>query len=118
MSVLEKINTDFATLFREGYSQLEQGCGAVMNGCRKEAFEKFVQLGGIPQKQEDYLYTDLLPVFNKDYRVVLKYIPQEVDMNETFRCAVTDLVTTPVLTVNGWWFDGNKIGRASCRERV
>ncbi len=28
-------------------------------------------------------------------------------MNETFRCAVTDLVTTPVLTVNGWWFDGN-----------
>ncbi|NCE71763.1 Fe-S cluster assembly protein SufD [Odoribacter sp. Z80] len=109
MSVLEKINTDFATLFREGYSQLEQGCGAVMNGCRKEAFEKFVQLGGIPQKQEDYLYTDLLPVFNKDYRVVLKYIPQEVDMNETFRCAVTDLVTTPVLTVNGWWFDGNMV---------
>ena len=107
MLELEKINTDFAALFREGYEQLEQGCGAIMNGCRKEAFEKFVQLGGIPQKQEDYLYTNLLPVFGRDYHVVLKYIPQEVDMNETFRCAVTDLVTDPVLTVNGWWFDGN-----------
>lgn len=107
MDGLEKINTDFATLFRDGYLQLEAGCSAVMNNCRKEAFEKFVQLGGIPQKAEDYIYTDLLPVFEKDFNVVLKYIRQEVDMNETFRCAVTDLVTDPVLTVNGWWFDGN-----------
>lgn len=107
MSELEKINTDFATLFRDGYMLLEAGCSAVMNSCRKEAFEKFMQLGGIPQKTEDYIYTNLLPVMGKDYNVVLKYIPQEVDMNAAFRCAVTDLVTDPVLTVNGWWFDGN-----------
>lgn len=107
MVALDKINTDFATLFEKGYALLETGCSAVMNGYRKEAFEKFVQLGGIPQKTEDYIYTDLLPVFERDYQVVLKYIRQEVDMNETFRCAVTDLVTDPILTVNGWWFDGN-----------
>lgn len=107
MNGIEKINTDFATLFKEGYGQLEAGCSAVMNSYRREAFEKFVQLGGIPQKTEDYIYTNLLPVFEKDYRVVLKYIRQDVDMNEAFRCAVTDLVTDPILTVNGWWFDGN-----------
>lgn len=107
MNDVEKINTDFATLFREGYPQLEEGCSAVMNACRKEAFAKFVQLGGIPQKTEDYIYANLLPVFNRDYHVVLKYVRQDVDINETFRCAVTDLVTNPVLTVNGWWFDGN-----------
>lgn len=107
MGELEKINTDFATLFKEGRSQLDHGCGAVMNGRREEAFQRFMQLGGIPYKTEDYLYLNLLPLFGKDYNVVLKYIPQEVDMNETFRCAVTDLVTLPVLTVNGWWFDGN-----------
>ena len=78
-----------------------------MNGCRQEAFEKFIQSGGIPQNTEDYIYADLIPVFNKDYRVVLKYIRQDVDINEVFRCTVTDLVTDPVLTVNGWWFDGN-----------
>lgn len=107
MNGLEKINNDFATLFRDGYPQLEHGSSAVMNGCRKDAFEKFVQLGGIPQRTEDYMYTDLLPVFGKDYHVVLKYTRQDVDINETFRCAVTDLVTYPVLTVNGWWYDGN-----------
>lgn len=107
MGDLEKINTDFATLFKDGYVQLEAGCSAVMNSCRKEAFEKFVQLGGIPQKTEDYIYTDLLPVFGKDYHVMFKYVRQEVDINEVFRCSVTDLVTDPILTVNGWWFDGN-----------
>ena len=107
MNDFEKINTDLATLFREGRALLDAGNSAVMNGCREEAFRKFVDLGGIPNKQEDYIYLNLLPLFGKDYNVVLKYIRQEVDMNETFRCAVTDLVTTPVLTVNGWWFDGN-----------
>ena len=109
MNDFEKINTDLATLFREGRALLDAGNSAVMNGCREEAFRKFVDLGGIPNKQEDYIYLNLLPLFGKDYNVVLKYIRQEVDMNETFRCAVTDLVTTPVLTVNGWWFDGNPV---------
>ena len=107
MNGLEKVNADFVTLFRDGYVQLEAGCSAVMNGCRQEAFEKFIQSGGIPQNTEDYIYADLIPVFDKDYRVVLKYIRQDVDINEVFRCTVTDLVTDPVLTVNGWWFDGN-----------
>lgn len=74
MSELEKINNDFVSLFKEGRSLLEQGCSSVMNGYRKEAFEEFVRLGGIPQKTEDYIYANLLPVFDRDYRVVLKYI--------------------------------------------
>lgn len=84
MGGLEKINTDFAALFREGYALLEEGCSAVMNGYRKEAFEKFVQLGGIPYKTEDYIYTNLLPVFERDYHVVLKYIRQDVGFERGF----------------------------------
>ncbi len=107
MSDFEKINTDFTTLFLDGRALLDAGNSAVMNSCRKEAFRKFLDLGGIPHEQEEYRYLKLLPLFDKDYHVVLKYIRQEVDLNETFRCTVTDLVTNPVLTVNGWWFDGN-----------
>lgn len=55
------------------------------------------------------MYANLLPVFGRDYNVVLKYIPQEVDMNEVFRCSVTNMATDPILTVNGWWFDGNLV---------
>lgn len=107
MADLNKINNDFATLFKEGRALLDEGCSAVMNGYREGAMNEFAQLGGIPYKVEDYLYTNLLPVFDKDYHVVLKYIRQDVDLNEVFRCSVTDLDTIPVLTTNGWYFEGN-----------
>lgn len=107
MNEHKKINNDFAALFQEGRQKLDDGCGKAVNICREEAFAIFESLHGIPYRTEEYIYTDLLPVFGKDYQVVLKYVPQEVDLNETFRCAVTDLVTNPVLTVNGWYFDGN-----------
>ena len=45
MNDFEKINTDLATLFREGRALLDAGNSAVMNGCREEAFRKFVDLG-------------------------------------------------------------------------
>lgn len=104
---LERINTDFARLFENGHSLLEKNCGSVMNGCRNNAFEKFVRLGGIPHNEEEYLYLNLLSMFGKDYQVILKDVNKEVDMNETFRCAVTDLDTYPVLTTNGWWHKEN-----------
>ena len=65
MNDFEKINTDLATLFREGRALLDAGNSAVMNGCREEAFRKFVDLGGIPNKQEDYIYLNLLPLFRQ-----------------------------------------------------
>lgn len=104
---LEKINTDFAALYRDGHALLNKEGSAVMNACREEAFKRFTDLGGIPHKREEYHYLDLLPLLGRDYNVVLKNIPQEVDINEIFRCSVTDLVSHPVLTVNGWWFEGN-----------
>lgn len=40
MERLEKINNDFATLFREGQRLLQEGCGDVMNRHREEAFQR------------------------------------------------------------------------------
>lgn len=109
MTEVEKINNDFAVLFREGRHLLEKECGKEVNACREEAFSRFGALGGIPFKTEDYLYTNLLPEFGRDYKVVLKYIPQDVDMREVFRCAVPELATDLILTVNGWYFRENTV---------
>lgn len=108
MTEIDKINNDFVSLFREGRSGLEAGCGREVNAFREEAFSKFLALGGIPFKTEDYLYTDLLPVFGKDYKIVLKYIPQDVNVKEVFHCAVPELATDLLLTVNGWYFKENE----------
>ena len=64
MNDFEKINTDLATLFREGRALLDAGNSAVMNGCREEAFRKFVDLGGIPNKQEDYIYQNKYNIYH------------------------------------------------------
>lgn len=108
MAELEKINKDFITLFREGKHLLEEGSGSGINACREEALSRFEAWGGIPFKTEDYWYTNLMPVFDRDYNVVLKYIPQDVDMTEVFRCAVPELTTDLILTVNGWYFRQNR----------
>ena len=107
MEKIEKINNDFKALFQEGRNLLREGCGEIMNRYREEAFRRFETIGGIPYKTEDYLYSNLLPVFDRDYKVVLKNIKQGVDLGEIFQCNVPDLNTNLVLTINGWFFDGN-----------
>lgn len=88
---------------------LREGCGDVMNRCREEAFGRFMALGGVPCKTEDYLYADTLPVFDRDYKVVLKYVKQGVDLNELFKCHVPSLETNLLLTINGWFVRGNVV---------
>ena len=81
MNDFEKINTDLATLFREGRALLDAGNSAVMNGCREEAFRKFVDLGGIPNKQEDYIY---LNKYNTSHKWVIIGDSQEHPYKGTF----------------------------------
>ena len=99
MEQVAKINHDFADLFHAGEQLLQEGCGEVMNRYRGDAFRHFEQLGGIPHRTENYLYADLLPVFNRDYRVVLKNTKPEVDATELFKCHVPKLDTNLILIV-------------------
>jgi Fe-S cluster assembly protein SufD len=107
MTGIEKINGDFAALFAAGRQLLEAGSGEVLNGCREEAYRKFEALGGIPHHTEDYKYMDLIPLFERDYQIPLKYIPQDIDIEKEFKCKVADLDANLLLVVNGWSFDRN-----------
>ncbi|MDR2129549.1 MAG: Fe-S cluster assembly protein SufD [Odoribacteraceae bacterium] len=102
----EKINTDFTTLFHEGRELLRSRSHERIDRHREEAFRRFLQLGGVPDNSEEYKHADLLPVFDRDYRVTLHPPRQEVDPNTLFTCNVSELDTHVLLTVNGWF--GNK----------
>jgi len=103
MSV-ENITKDFQDLYNSGKELLEKGVHPVMNTAREMAFKSFLE-GGIPTKKvEDYKYTDLSKLFEKDYNVVLRYHKQDVDLNDVFKCDVPDLDTYLVLTTNGWYY--------------
>lgn len=107
MERVNKINNNFTNLFREGLRWLCEECGESMNRYREDAFYRFKQLGGIPYKTEDYLYANLIPVFDRDYNIVLKNIKPEVDLTEVFKCHVPELETNLLLTANGRFLDEN-----------
>lgn len=98
----EKINNDFSDLFAAGGKWLSDPGGELMNRHRGAAFDRFLSLGGIPVKTEAYKYAELLPVFDHDYKVVLRNIKQELDMEEIFTCHVAGLDTYRLLVLNGW----------------
>lgn len=107
MKEIDEINKDLISLYVQGEALLTEGCGARMNSVRKDAFEQFKVLGGIPHKTENYKYLNLLPLFDRDYKVVLKRNHHDVNMEEAFRCSVTNLESYPILTSNGRYYDKN-----------
>lgn len=108
MNKQEKINHDFITLFEAGRTLLEAGCGEALNDPREKALSAFQSLGGVPFQTEDYLYTDLLPVLDRDYYTTLKYLEQDIDLKQEFHCNVSGLDSNLLLTINGWYFKGNE----------
>ena len=106
MEKIDKINEDFSALFREGRDALREGTGAALNARRDEAFARFEAVG-VPYRQEDYRYANLLPVLERDYNVSLKYVPQDVDLSEVFQCNVPCLDTHLLLTINGRYWREN-----------
>ncbi len=98
----ETVNNDLRALFQEGRKALDEGGAGIINACREEAFTAFEKAGGIPCGTEEYRYTDLLPVFGREYAAVLKKEPlRPSDLNEAFSCSARDLSAWPVLTLNG-----------------
>jgi Fe-S cluster assembly protein SufD len=96
-----KINQDFAALFRAGRELLAAHGGKTLDGRRAEAFERFERLG-VPEGTEAYRHTRLVPVFDRDYHVMLRPVPRDAGAGVPFTCDVPGLDTRVVLTMNGW----------------
>lgn len=106
MERLEKINNDFSALFEAGKQLLDPGRNETVDRSRRAASERFLKRG-IPHKTEAYIYTDFLPVLDRDYRVVLNYSTGNIDVNRLFRCNISDLSVHLVFTVNGCYDRNN-----------
>ncbi|MGL5681905.1 MAG: Fe-S cluster assembly protein SufD [Marinifilaceae bacterium] len=107
MKEIHEINKDLLELYAQGASLLNEGCSAIMNNARRDAIEQFDVLGGVPHRTEDYKYLNLLPAYGRDYKIVLKRNEHELDVEEVFRCSVTNLESYPVLTTNGRYYHKN-----------
>ncbi len=104
MSVSER----YVGLFHANRGQLDEGSSPLFNRMREIAVRRFAQTGIPGLKNESYKYTNLQPVFDKNYSPVVSYQKPDIDLNEVFRCDVPMLDTYTVLLVNGWYYDGNQ----------
>ncbi|NOR76311.1 MAG: Fe-S cluster assembly protein SufD, partial [Draconibacterium sp.] len=75
----------------------------VLNDVRNKAFQDFVMQGIPTQKNENYKYTNLHPLFLPDYNFVHKPENNDVDSTTVFRCDVPQLNIEPRLIFNGWY---------------
>ncbi|MGQ8336091.1 Fe-S cluster assembly protein SufD [Sunxiuqinia sp. A32] len=102
------ISEKYLSLFHASRSLLDSGSSPVLNRMREIAINRFEKTGIPGFKNENYKYTNLQPVFNKDYRHIFEYEKVDVDLHEVFRCDVPQLDTHLVLLVNGWYYARNQ----------
>ncbi len=100
---------ELVDLFTQNQSVYEDGSASFMNDARKTAIVKFKEKGIPSKRNEDYKYTDLRPAFQNDYSVVPKYISQEINLHEMFKCDVPQLNSHIILMINGWYYNQNRM---------
>ncbi len=98
----------YTALFQANRARLDEGSSNLINRMRDIAIKRFEKVGIPGFKNEDYKYTNLERVFDKDYRHILEYEKVDIDLNEAFRCDVPQLDTHVVLLVNGWYYAKNQ----------
>ncbi len=108
MANIETINDELSTLFKKGEQILSNSSTNEMNRVRENAFQDFVNLGIPSRSNENYKYTNLLPIFDHTYHVNFKEVDIDVDLNEIFHCEVPELDTNMVLLANARYYKNNK----------
>lgn len=104
----KKISDKYVDLFHANRSLLDEGSSPLFNRMREIALKRFEEAGVPGLKNENYKYTNLQPVFDRDYHPVFRYNAPEVDLNTVFRCDIPLLDTYTILLINGWYYEGNQ----------
>ena len=90
-------------LYNANAEQIDANSSEVMNKLRAEAIEEFKKKGIPTRKNEDYKYTQLEPLFQKEYKY--HFAPKNITfkIDDIFKCDVPELDTKILLTLNGWF---------------
>ncbi|NVO21487.1 MAG: Fe-S cluster assembly protein SufD [Bacteroidetes bacterium] len=72
-------------------------------GVRKQAFDKFAQLGFPTARQERWRGTDLSKSLAPDYEFIMEAPGENVDIEKIFQCEVPHFETFLVAQLNGWY---------------
>jgi Fe-S cluster assembly protein SufD len=103
MSVSTEIADRYLSIYMENIGKISANSSAYINSFRKEAFEKFRELGVPTKKNELYKYTNLNIFFDHDYKSYFMPVASDFERAEEFRCDVENLDTHGIVLLNGFY---------------
>ncbi len=111
MSVITEkadLSLKYAAHYNEVKDSLREGSSQLLNDLRGKALQDFIRQGIPTRRLENYKYTNLQPVFSHDYEFLHQHQPENVDLNEVFKCDVPQLDTSLAFVSNGWFYENSR----------
>ena len=103
MSEKPEATERYLDLYKDNIERISAISSPYINSFRKEAIEKFRNLGIPTKKNEAYKYTNLNIFFDHDYKSY--FMPENEDFlrAEKFRCDVANLDAHGIVLLNGFY---------------
>jgi len=93
--------------------KIGEGLSDWVNNSRQSALDAFKRMGIPGFKTENYKYTDLTRLFEREtFRRAFKPDEFEVDLKDVFSCDVPEFDTHLILVVNGWYDESNNLNKS------
>ncbi len=88
--------------FEENKKTLFENNSEYMTSLREKVAGLFSETGFPDQSIEQWRYTNLTEVLNRDYKLMLKPPVEKIDLHSVFKCNIHQLETYMFAQLNGW----------------
>ncbi|MDA3866044.1 MAG: Fe-S cluster assembly protein SufD [Salinivirgaceae bacterium] len=102
---MSDLNTKYQELIADNLENVQKHSSLLLNSIRSEAQQNFGKEGLPTLKNEAYKYTNLLPLYNMDWKLPELEENLPIDISNIFSCDVPNLDTDLVLTINGRFYE-------------
>ncbi|HYW96003.1 MAG TPA: Fe-S cluster assembly protein SufD [Bacteroidales bacterium] len=100
---VEDLTTTYTELYAKNRDDIFAQTPDFINETREDALKAFRRLGFPKRKAEDYKYTRIEELFNREIDLVTFPGKSELDVGELFTCDVPELDTTVLLVLNSFY---------------
>ena len=103
MNDKSEVTERYLELYKNNIDKISSISSSYLNSFRKEALERFSELGIPTKKNEAYKYTNLNTFFDNDYESYFMPVKSDFVKAEKFRCDVANLDTHGIVLLNGFY---------------
>jgi Fe-S cluster assembly protein SufD len=103
------ITDQYSRLYEANRETIFAGSSSFVNEKREKAIKVFQQLSFPGRKSEDYKYTNLEKLFEKDLKHVFNPKKIDFELEDIFTCDIPELDTHVVLVLNGFYYSTGEL---------